>query len=75
MLARRERQTIKPRRLEAGDGIGIISPAGPLNAQRLERLDRALNYLRQRGFRIFEGQHVREQTGYLAGLDEQRAGL
>ena len=73
MLARRERQTIKPRRLEAGDGIGIISPAGPLNAQRLERLDRALNYLRQRGFRIFEGQHVREQTGYLAGLDEQRA--
>lgn len=62
-----------PLRLQRGDTIGVISPAGALNAERRERLQRGLAYLRQQGFHIQEGQSLREQHGYLAGTDEQRA--
>ncbi|MBN1480385.1 LD-carboxypeptidase [candidate division KSB1 bacterium] len=63
----------KPSRLCPGDTIGVVSPGGPLNPVRLQRLDLGINYLRQKGYQIIEGQYVREQTGYFAGTDQQRA--
>ncbi len=62
-----------PARLQRGDTIAVISPAGSLNSERLERLQRGITYLRQQGFSIQEGQFLREQHGYLAGTDDQRA--
>lgn len=64
---------IKPPRLEPGDTVGVISPSGPVVDERLERLERGLDYLRGRGYRVIEGRFLRRQTGYLAGSDEQRA--
>lgn len=65
-------EIIRPPRLLQGDTIGVVSPAGPLNAIRQERLDRGLAYLRARGYTVLEGKSLRAQTGYLAGSDDER---
>ncbi|QVY61878.1 S66 peptidase family protein [Cytobacillus gottheilii] len=60
---------IKPKRLQKGDTIGIISPASPPNAENLER---SFSFLEQLGLKYKVGNHVYAQNGYLAGEDEER---
>jgi muramoyltetrapeptide carboxypeptidase len=60
----------KPRALKRGDTIGIVVPAGPVNR---ERIDRALDRIRQRGFLIKMYGDIYRRTGYLAGDDATRA--
>jgi muramoyltetrapeptide carboxypeptidase len=62
---------IKPKALERGDTIGVVAPAGPVNR---ERIDRALERVRQRGFRTKTYGDIYRRTGYLAGDDPTRAG-
>jgi muramoyltetrapeptide carboxypeptidase len=62
--------TIKPRALKAGDTIGVVVPAGPLNR---ERIDRALARVRDRGFRVRTYGDIYRSRGYLAGDDATRA--
>jgi len=69
----RKKQLLKPSRLRPGDAVAVISPAGSLDASRLQRLEHGLNYLRQQGYRVVEGSSLRRQTGYLAGNDGERA--
>lgn len=55
-----------------GDVIGIISPAGALSGEKLQNYDHGLIYLQKLGYKIIEGEYVKNQYGYLAGEDEQR---
>ncbi len=61
----------QPKALHQGDLIGIVAPGeySPRNSDLLvgrERLEAA-------GFRVAFGTHIKDQYGYLAGTDEQRA--
>lgn len=60
---------IKPPRLQDGDMVGIISPAGPVEESELRP---GLAFLDQRGFRVELGPHVLKKQGYLAGDDSAR---
>ena len=60
---------IKPPGLVAGDLIGIISPAGPVNKPDLQA---GLKKLKTSGFKIRIAPHVYNTKGYLAGEDEAR---
>ena len=60
---------IKPPRLQPGDLIGIISPAGPVDESELKP---DLEWLESAGFRIHVAPHVYDRQGYLAGDDEAR---
>jgi muramoyltetrapeptide carboxypeptidase len=60
---------ILPRGLSKGDTIGIISPAGPVDRERLKTGIKALEEL---GYSIRLGRHVVDKWGYLAGKDEDR---
>ena len=60
---------IKPPRLQPGDLIGIISPAGPVEESELKP---GLELLESSGFRIHVAPHVYDRQGYLAGDDEAR---
>lgn len=62
---------IRPQRLQQGDTIGIIAPAGPPNQERLER---SLAFLEQLGLKWKFGKSVKNVQGYLAGTDEERLG-
>ncbi|GAA2422444.1 LD-carboxypeptidase [Streptomyces pulveraceus] len=64
----------RPARLRPGARIAVVSPSGPVPADRLEA---GLDVLRGWGLDPVEAPHVRQVhpgLDYLAGTDEQRAG-
>jgi muramoyltetrapeptide carboxypeptidase len=56
--------------LREGDEVRLVSPAGPLRAQRLEA---GLELLSSWGLTVTLGAHVYDRAGYLAGADADRA--
>lgn len=61
--------TIKPRRLQKGDTVGVIAPASPPN---FEKLKRGIHVVERMGLKVKLGKHLDEKIGYLAGTDEER---
>ena len=61
----------KAPRLRAGDTVGLVAPASALTLPW--ELDRAQHWIRGMGLVPKLGVHVRQQNGYLAGTDAQRA--
>ena len=61
---------LKPPKLEKGQTVGIVSPASPMNP---ERLTMGIKYIEKFGYKVKLGSHVRDVYGYLAGSDEDRA--
>lgn len=64
------RTTIKPPALEKGDAIGLVAPASSPPEARVER---AVHYLRTRGYTVVLSHGYRDADGYLASNDESRA--
>ena len=62
---------LKPRRLAAGNTIGLIAPAGPSSDDESVRF--SIELLESFGFRVRQGKHVFERDQYLAGDDRDRA--
>ncbi|MGN8226543.1 S66 peptidase family protein [Gracilimonas sp. BCB1] len=62
---------IKPKALKAGDTLGLAAPASPIYESSV--FDEMLTNLQELGFNLKLGEHVRNQKGYLAGTDQQRA--
>lgn len=64
-------RTVRPRRLQPGDTVGLVNPAGalwePVNA------DIAAESLAVLGFKTKRGANLLVRRGYFAGTDEQRA--
>ncbi|HMQ49403.1 MAG TPA: LD-carboxypeptidase [Saprospiraceae bacterium] len=65
----KRRKTIKARRLQAGDTIGLITPGSYISDEGLQK---AVDNLGRLGFRIKMGKHIRAKRGYNAGTDQQR---
>jgi muramoyltetrapeptide carboxypeptidase len=60
----------KPLRLQAGDTVGLISPAGIVDAKDIEVAQQSLSQL---GLKVKLGKHILDRYGYLAGKDTDRA--
>lgn len=60
----------KARALKKGDTIGIIAPSGPSRSPEL--LEKAIDRVRDMGFKVKPGRHIGEVHGFLAGSDEHR---
>ena len=61
---------IIPNRLNPGDTIGIVAPAGPFDRDTFERGVQSLEDL---GFVVFTPPGLLDASGYLAGSDRHRA--
>lgn len=61
--------TIKPPRLNPGDAIAIIAPAGPVT---LDEIQPAIDLLIKKGYQIVQSPHLFSKQGYLAGNDDTR---
>ncbi|MEQ8538304.1 MAG: LD-carboxypeptidase [Coleofasciculus sp. D1-CHI-01] len=61
---------LKPRRLNPGDTVGLISPAGLVDQKTLDEIAPTLSQL---GLKTKLGTHLFDQYGYLAGQDVDRA--
>lgn len=59
----------RPKRLQKGDIIGIISPSSPPDPESLEK---SLAFLEELGLKWKFGKHAKKINGYLAGTDAER---
>jgi muramoyltetrapeptide carboxypeptidase len=60
-----------PKRLEAGDTIGLITPASPPPDPLA--MDHSVTALEDMGFKVKLGRNATKRWGYLAGTDQERA--
>ncbi|MEH7109242.1 S66 peptidase family protein [Bacillus sp. JJ1764] len=60
---------IKPVRLQRGDLVGVITPAGPIE---LEKLELGIAFLKEQGLKVKMGNSVGRSYGYLGGTDAER---
>lgn len=63
-------KSIKPKKLQKGDLIGIISPASSIDDP--SKIDKGVSYLENLGYRVILGKNVGKYKGYLAGDDNER---
>ncbi len=63
-------KAIKPKKLQKGDLIGIISPASSVDDPF--RLERGVEYIEKMGYNVMVGKNVGKFNGYLAGTDLER---
>lgn len=61
----------KPKRLQKGDTIGLLSPASRLPES--QKYDSIIEEIKKLGFNVREGKNSRNRYGYLGGTDEERA--
>ncbi|MBH8565500.1 LD-carboxypeptidase [Nostoc sp. CENA67] len=61
---------IKPPRLQVGDTVGLIAPAGIVEPKDIEVVKQ---YLTELGLKVKLGAHILDRYGYLAGKDADRA--
>ena len=64
---------IKPRRLEKGDTIGVVSPASPIAGKIPSRFQRGIENIRKLGFKIKIGGNATRIYGHVAGRPDERA--
>lgn len=58
-----------PNRLQKGNTVGVIAPAGP---PKQKDLHQAISFLEELGLHVKFGQYVTSKYGYLAGTDDER---
>ncbi len=61
---------MKPRQLQRGDTIGIVTLGSPLEANIINE---GINTLRNMGFQVVVGDYVYAANGFLAGTPQQQA--
>ncbi|MDB6143467.1 MAG: putative muramoyltetrapeptide carboxypeptidase [Pseudomonas sp.] len=67
---RSELPTLHPKKLQVGDAVALVSPAGPVAQQRVEA---AVRVLTGWGLRPRVYPHALDRFSFYAGTDEQRA--
>ncbi|MBP1971690.1 muramoyltetrapeptide carboxypeptidase [Virgibacillus natechei] len=60
---------IYPSRLQKGDTIGVIAPAGTPNPEKVQK---AIPFFKKMGLHVKLGKHIDKIYGYLAGSDKER---
>lgn len=66
-------QLIKPRKLQKGDTVGLVSPAAPLAGLVSHRTEGGVKMLEKMGFNVEIGKHALKVSDYTAGSPEERA--
>jgi muramoyltetrapeptide carboxypeptidase len=63
---------IKPKRLQKGDTVGIVSPSGAIVEERKEQFELSVKRLEELGLKVKVGKHVFDRHHYSAGTREAR---
>lgn len=67
------KRSLKVKKLGTDIGIGVFSSSSPISATVPVRYERGINYLRSKGFRVYNGQLCGRQDGYRSGTIRERA--
>lgn len=66
-------QLIKPKHLQKGDAVGLVSPAAPLAGLVPHRTEKGIKMLENMGFKVKVGKHALKISEYTAGNAGERA--
>jgi muramoyltetrapeptide carboxypeptidase len=61
----------RPKKLQKGDTIGVISPASP--SEKNSEVQRAVETMEEWGYRVALGKNVNKTKGFVAASEEERA--
>jgi muramoyltetrapeptide carboxypeptidase len=61
---------LRPRKLQPGDVIGIVSTSSPVTPDAVERMGR---YFREKGYPVKVAPHALASFGFMAGTPQMRA--
>jgi muramoyltetrapeptide carboxypeptidase len=64
---------IKPKRLQVGDTIGLVSPSSPLAAMLPHRVQKGIETLESLGFKIVLADNALNRKDHAAGTPQERA--
>lgn len=67
------KKLIKPKPLQRGDVIGVISPSAPLASLVPHRVKKGIQMLKKLGFKVKIGKHALKVTNHTAGTPKERA--
>lgn len=67
------KRLIKPRSLQKGNMIGVVSPSAPLAGLLPHRVKQGLKMLKKLGFKVKIGRYALKTTDYTAGSPKERA--
>lgn len=67
------KKLIKPKRLQPGDTIGIVSPSAPLAGLISHRVKKGIKMLERLSFKVKIGRHALKITNHTAGSPKERA--
>jgi muramoyltetrapeptide carboxypeptidase len=62
-------KNLKPPKLQKGETVGVIAPAGPVTPSEIQP---GIKLLESSGYKVIIAPHVYQRQGYLAGNDETR---
>jgi muramoyltetrapeptide carboxypeptidase len=62
-------KNLKPPKLQKGETVGVIAPAGPVTPSEIQP---GIKLLESFGYKVIISPHVYQRQGYLAGNDETR---
>lgn len=65
------KELLKPKRLVEGATLGLVAPGSPIYSRY--EFDKMVSDLKNLGYTLKLGEHVRDRNGYLAGIDRDRA--
>lgn len=69
-MSKKSRPLIRPCKLNPGDKVGVVAPAGPVDKTQLRN---GLDVISEMGFEPVLGKYVYARSRFLAGTDLQRA--
>lgn len=61
--------SLKPPKLQKGEAVGVIAPAGPVTPSEIQP---GINLLESFGYKVIVSPHLYQRQGYVAGDDETR---
>jgi muramoyltetrapeptide carboxypeptidase LdcA involved in peptidoglycan recycling len=70
VMSKKTLSLIRPPKLEQGDKVGVVAPAGPVDKKQLQN---GLEVISEMGFQPVVGRYVHCRSRFLAGSDMQRA--
>ncbi len=69
-MSKKTQSLIRPSKLNPGDIVGVVAPAGPVDKEQLQN---GLDVISEMGFQPVLGKYVHSRSRFLAGTDSQRA--
>ena len=62
-----------PKQFKKGDTIEIVAPSNGISAKDITKLEKAISYLEEKGYKVIEGKNVRKSKNGVSSSKKENA--